>query len=276
MHLGRSGHRAMAAELKIPGTPGEIYEQHMVPAIFARWAPDLLDAAEVRVGQRVLDVACGTGVVTRLLAERVGSTGRVVGFDFNPGMLAAARAAAPGRAIEWLEGNAMSMPLPDATFDAVVCQQGLQFIPDKLAALREMRRVLVPSGRLAMSLWRSVEHAPGFRVLEEALARRVGTEKAALPPFSLSDGQVIRDMVAGAGFRDIRVRADVKMSRFKSAEHFVRSVVGGGPTMLGALAAQGPSVLDVIVAEVVEATRTYVDTEGWATAQVTNIITAAA
>jgi SAM-dependent methyltransferase len=276
MHLGRSGHRAMAAELKIPGTPGEIYEQHMVPAIFARWAPDLLDAAEVRVGQRVLDVACGTGVVTRLLAERVGSTGRVVGFDFNPGMLAAARAAAPGRAIEWLEGNAMSKPLPDATFDAVVCQQGLQFIPDKLAALREMRRVLVPSGRLAMSLWRSVEHAPGFRVLEEALARRVGTEKAALPPFSLSDGQVIRDMVAGAGFRDIRVRADVKMSRFKSAEHFVRSVVGGGPTMLGALAAQGPSVLDVIVAEVVEATRTYVDTEGWATAQVTNIITAAA
>ncbi len=154
----------MVAEFKIPETPGEIYEQHMVPAIFARWASDLVDAAGVRPGQRVLDVACGTGVVTRLLAERVGPTGRAVGLDFNAGMLAVARAAALGLAIEWLEGNAMSMPLPDAAFDAVVCQQGLQFVPDKLAALREMRRVLVPSGRLAMSLWRSVEHAPGFHV----------------------------------------------------------------------------------------------------------------
>lgn len=266
----------MAAELKIPGTPGEIYEQHMVPAIFARWAPALVDVAEVRTGQRVLDVACGTGVVTRLLAERVGSTGRVVGLDFNAGMLVAVRAAAPSLAIEWLEANAMNMPLPDAAFDAVVCQQGLQFVPDKLAALREMRRVLVPSGRLAMSIWRSVEHAPGFRVLEEALARRIGSEKAALPPFTLSDGQVIQNMVAGAGFGNVRVRADVKMSRFQSAEHFVRSIVGGAPSMLGALAALGPAVLDAIVAEVVEATRTYLDTEGWATAQVTNIITAAA
>jgi SAM-dependent methyltransferase len=266
----------MANELKIPGTPGEIYEQHMVPAIFARWAPDLVEAAAVRPGQRVLDVACGTGVVTRLLAERVGSTGRTVGLDFNAGMLAAARAATSGRAIEWMEGNAMSLPLPEAAFDAVVCQQGLQFVPDKLAALREMRRVLVPHGRLAISIWRSVEHAAGFRVLEEALARRIGSEKASLPPFSLSDGHVIRDMVATAGFRDIHVRAEVKMSRFQSAEHFVRSIVGGAPTMLGALAAQGPGVLDAIVTEVAEATRTYVDSEGWTTAQVTNIITAAA
>jgi SAM-dependent methyltransferase len=266
----------MAAEIKISGTPGEIYEQYMVPAIFARWAPDLVEAAGVRPGQRVLDVACGTGVVTRVLAERIGPAGRAVGLDFNADMLAAARAAASGRAIEWLEGNAMSMPVPDAGFDAVVCQQGLQFVPDKVAALREMRRVLFSSGRLAMSLWRSVEHAPGFRVLEEALARRVGPEKAALPPFSLSDGQVIQAMVTAAGFRDVRVRAEVKMSRFSSAEHFVRSIVGGAPTMLGALAAQGPGVLDAIVAEVVEATRTYVDTEGWATAQATNIITAAA
>ncbi len=83
-------------------------------------------------------------------------------------------------------------------------------------------------------------------------------------------------MIVGIGFRDVRVRADVKMSRFQSAEHFVRSIVGGAPTMLGALAAQGPGVLDAIVAEVVEATRTYAGTEGWATAQVANIVTAAA
>jgi SAM-dependent methyltransferase len=266
----------MAVKLEISGTPGDIYEQHMVPAIFGRWAPELVDLARVQPGERVLDVACGTGVVTRLLAERVGPAGRTVGLDFNAGMLAAARAVAPKLAIEWLEASAMNMPLPDAAFDAVLCQQGLQFVPEKLAALREMRRVLAPGGRLAMSIWRSVEHAPGFRILEETLARRIGPDKAALPPFSLGDGQVIRDLVAGAGFREVRVRADVKMSRFESAEHFVRSIVGGAPTMLGALAEQGPGVLDAIAAEVAAATRSYLDGDGWATSQVTNIITAVA
>jgi SAM-dependent methyltransferase len=175
-----------------------------------------------------------------------------------------------------MEGNAMDMPLPDAAFDAVVCQQGLQFFPDKPAALREMRRVLVPGGRLALSVWRGIEQAPGFRVLQEALARRIGSEKAALPPFSLGDGQVIRSMLSNAGFHEVRVRAEVQMTRFPSAEHFTRSAVGGAPTMLGALAEQGPGVLDAIVAEVADATHTYMDDEGWATPQPSNIITAVA
>jgi len=229
----------MTMKLDIAGTPGEIYEQHIVPAIFARWAPELVEVAGVRLGERVLDVACGTGVVTRFLADCVGQTGRVVGIDFDAGMLAAARVASKAN-IEWLEGNVMSMSLPDAAFDAVVCQQGFQFFPDKLAALREMRRVLVKGGRLALSVWRSVDQSPGYRLLEEALARRIGPEKAALPPFNLGDGQMIRSLVTGAGFREIRVRADVKLTRFQSAEHFVRSAVGGAPTMLGALAEQGP------------------------------------
>jgi ubiquinone/menaquinone biosynthesis C-methylase UbiE len=128
--------------MEIAGTPGEIYEQHMIPAIFARWAPELVDVLGVRRGERVLDLACGTGIVTRYLIDRVGPTGRVVGLDINASMLAAARTAVPHAAIEWLEGSAMSMPLPEAAFDAVVCEQGFQFFPDKLAALHEMRRVL--------------------------------------------------------------------------------------------------------------------------------------
>src|SRR5262245_38641435 len=248
----------------------------MVPAIFARWAPDLVAAAGPRPDERVLDIACGTGVATRLLYERVAPNGRVVGLDLNSGMLAAARMAGHGLEVEWLEGSATNLSLPDRAFEAVVCQQGLQFFPDKLAALREMHRVLISTGRLAISVFRSVEHAPGYRVLQEALARHVGPDKAALPPFSLGDGQVIRDFAAGAGFREIHVRADVKLTRFQSAEHFVRSVIGGAPSMLGALVAQGPQVLDTIVAEVVDATRTYADDEGWATAQVANIVTAVA
>lgn len=266
----------MSGTVEISGTPGEIYERHLVPAIFARWAPELVEAAGVQPGQRVLDVACGTGAVTRLLAERVGQTGRVVGLDVNAGMLAAARAATTTASIEWKEGNATAMPLPDAAFDAVVCQQGLQFFPDKLAALKEMRRVLSPGGRLALAVWRGIEQAPGFRVLQEALASRIGPEKAALPPFSLGDGQAIRALVSATGFRDVRVRAEVKLTRFPSAEHFVRSIIVGAPTMVGALAEQGAGVLDAIVAEVSDATRTYVDDEGWATPQPSNIITAMA
>ena len=262
--------------MEITGTPGEIYERHVLPATITRWTPDLVEVLGLRPGERVLDVACGTGVVTRLLPDRVGPTGRVVGLDVNVGMLTVARAVAAQAPIEWLEGNAMRMPLPDAAFDVVVCQQGLQFVPDKLAALREMRRILVPGGRLVLSVWRSVAHAPGFRVLEEALARRIGVEKAALPPFSLGDGQAIRSLVMRAGFREVRVRGNVKLSRFPSAEHFVRSVVAAGPTMVEALAAQGPAVLDAIVAEVTDATRGYVDDEGWAAPQVSNIITAVA
>jgi ubiquinone/menaquinone biosynthesis C-methylase UbiE len=260
--------------MEITGTPGEIYEQHMIPAIFARWAPELVEVLGARTGERVLDLACGTGIVTRFLVNRVGPTGRVVGLDVNASMLAAARTAVPHASIEWLEGNALSMPLPDAAFDAVVCEQGFQFFPDKRAALHEMRRVLVPGGRLVMAVWRSSEHAPGFRVLEEALARRVGAAQAALPPFSLGDAQAIRALVTNAGFREVHIRAEVKLIRWQSAEHMVRSVVGGAPTMLGALAEQGPGVLDAIVAEVTDATRGYLDDEGWATPQATNIITA--
>ena len=98
----------MPSNPPIVGTPAEIYEQHMVPAIFARWAPDLVEAAGVQPGGRALDVACGTGVVTRILAERVGPAGTVVGLDINPGMLAVARVVAPLPNIEWLEGSAVT------------------------------------------------------------------------------------------------------------------------------------------------------------------------
>jgi ubiquinone/menaquinone biosynthesis C-methylase UbiE len=266
----------MATKLQISGTPAEIYEEHMVPAIFARWAPVLVETAGVRTGERALDVACGTGAVTRLLAGRVAPTGKVVGLDINPGMLAVARRTVPGPGVEWLESSAIKMPLPDASFDAVVCQQGLQFFPDRPAALAEMRRVLKRGGRLALACWRSIDHTPGYLVLEQVLARRIGPEKAALPPFSLGDAETIRGLVAGAGFREVKLRAEARMVRFRSAEHMVRAVVGGAPSMMGALTEQGEGVLDAIVAEVAEATKLYVDDEGWATPAVSHIVTAVA
>ncbi|MBI2171483.1 MAG: class I SAM-dependent methyltransferase [Chloroflexi bacterium] len=259
----------------IAGTPGDVYEQHIVPAIFSRWAPDLVDAAGVRQGARVLDVACGTGAVTRIVAQRVGPSGKVVGLDVNAGVLAVARTAAPASNIQWLEGNAASIALPDASFDAVVCQQGLQFFPDRPAGLAEMRRVLKPGGRLALSCWLSVKHQPWIAI-EQALAKRIGAEQAALPPFGLGDAPSIRSLLANAGFRDIRLRTDAKPARFHSSEHLMRATVAGSVTMMGQLTSQGPGVLDAIVAEVSEALRDFEDDDGVALPIVSHIFTASA
>lgn len=174
--------------VEITGTPAQIYEQHVVPAIVGRWAPDLVEVLSVRPGERVLDLACGTGVVTRLLPDRVGPAGRVVGVDLWGEGLTVARGAAADGQVEWLQADAEEIPIRDATFDAVVCQQGLQFVPDKRAAVREMRRVLVAGGRLVLSVWCSVVHAPGWRIVEEALAKRLGAQRAVHSPFTLPPG----------------------------------------------------------------------------------------
>jgi ubiquinone/menaquinone biosynthesis C-methylase UbiE len=257
-------------------SPGEVYQQEMVPASFARWAPDLVALAAIRPGERVLDVACGTGVVTRLAAERAGDAGRVAGIDINPGMLAAARAASTGFRIEWHEGSALALPFPDASFDAVLCQQGVQFFPDRAKGLGQMRRVLVPGGRLVVSCWRSVEHQPGMRALEEAMVRRLGPQAASLPPLSLGDRETLRGLIAGAGFRDVRIRAEVRTARYVSADRFVRMRIEGAPTMAGALRDAGPDAVADIVTDVEARLRDYLDDAGLAFPQAAHVATAVA
>ena len=144
--------------------PGN-YQRFFVPSIGRPVAEDLLAVAHLKPEERVLDVACGTGVVTRLAAERVGPQGRVTGLDLNPGMLEVARSSTPeNQPIEWIEANAESMLLEDGAFDVVLCQMGLQFVPNKLAALREMRRVLAPGGRVYINLpARSLGYSASWR-----------------------------------------------------------------------------------------------------------------
>lgn len=264
----------MGSGEKVSGTPGEVYQREMVPAIFARWAPDLIELAGLRPGERVLDVACGTGVVTRVAAERVGPTGKVTGLDINKEMLAAARAQAAPPTVEWVEGSALAIPLPDGSVDAVVCQQGLQFFPDRVAAAREMHRVLAPGGRLALSVWRSVDHQAAFRALEVALAKRVGVERSALPPFGFGDRDALRAVMSAGGFGDVRIRVEVKTTRFPSPQRFVRAIVAGAPSMLGTLAAQGEAALDALADEVAAGAREWLDDDGFAFPQVTHIATA--
>src|SRR3954468_24179080 len=151
--------------------PANIYEERFVPAMFALLAQLVLATIGMQPGTRVLDVACGSGIVARTAAPLVGSSGQVAGLDANPAMLAVARqaAAADGLNIEWRVGNAQSLPFADRSFDLVLCQHGLQFFPDRLAALTEMHRVLAPGGRVAIVTWRGLDQHPLFAAFARAL-----------------------------------------------------------------------------------------------------------
>lgn len=143
--------------------PAEVYDELFVPALFAQWGPRVAEAAAIELGQRVLDVGCGTGVLARAAAERVGPQGFVVGLDPNAQMLAVARRKRS--VVEWQLDRAEALPFDDASFDAVVSQFALMFIESKSTAITEMLRVLRPRGRLVMAVWDSLERAPGYLAL---------------------------------------------------------------------------------------------------------------
>ncbi len=148
-------------------SPAEAYERYQVPIIFSEWTPELLGLVQIKPGESVLDVACATGIVARGAIEQTGDSGRVVGLDISAGMLEKARTL--NGSIQWTEANAMDMPFSEGEFDVVVCQQGLQFMSDRLRAVQEMYRVLVPGGRIVNATWFSLEHIPGQFAIAQGL-----------------------------------------------------------------------------------------------------------
>jgi SAM-dependent methyltransferase len=236
--VGQPWHRlrketTISQTFQLQGQGPRSYERFLVPAMFAPCARQLLELAAVRPGERVLDVACGTGIVARGAAAEVGAGGSVVGTDLNEGMLEVARevtAGAPG-GIEWRVADAAALPLPDAAFDLVCCQQGLQYFPDRPMALREMHRVLAPGGRVVLGVWRAVGHQPVFAALVDALERHAGPEAAALMrrPFSGPDRDGLRGLLADAGFGGTLVRLGGFLARFASPEEFLSQQVASSP-----------------------------------------------
>lgn len=210
--------------------PPENYERYFVPAIGAPVAEDLIHHAELSPGERVLDVACGTGIVARLTSEQVGPGGTVTGLDINPGMLAVARSVTPrDMSIEWYEANAEDMPLSDETFDVVLCQLGLQFMEDKPSALQEMRRVLVPGGRLILNV-------PGpagkiFIDFAKAMERNISPEAARFVNhvFSLHNIDEIQQLMSKVGFNEIAVQANNKPLCLPSSREFMWQYIQSTP-----------------------------------------------
>jgi ubiquinone/menaquinone biosynthesis C-methylase UbiE len=178
--------------------PAEIYDQSFVPALFARWGRVVAEAARIAPGDRVLDVACGTGALTLAAAERAGPSGAVTGLDANPAMLDVARTK-PVR-VDWQEGRAEDLPFADATFDAVVSQFGMMFFDDPARALVEMRRVLTPGGRVAVAVFDAIDTSPGYDALAHLLDRLFGREvgDALRAPFALGDATHLHQLAQTA------------------------------------------------------------------------------
>ncbi len=243
----------------------EAYERYLVPVFFASWADQLLDLVTFHSGERVLDVACGTGIVARRAALRVGTTGTVTGLDLNEGMLAVARAVSSTvrPAIDWRQGSVMEMPLQDGSFEVVCCQQALQFFPDPLAALREMRRVLAVDGRLALAVLRSIAHNPAYVPLADALERHAGTQAGMMmrSPFPAWERKDLRELIAGAGFHDVHIRLVISSARYPSAEEFLRQEAASSP-LAGPINALSADLREALLHDLSGALQMYTDDEG--------------
>ena len=240
----------------------ENYERYFVPAIGEPIARRLVDAARPASGERVLDVACGTGIVARLATEAVGPEGIVAGLDANPAMLEVARTVSPNR-IVWHEAPAENMPLPGAVFDLALCSMGLQFFPDKERALRELLRVLAPTGR---AVWCTPGPIPPlFEAIDQALTNHLGTGASMFihAVFSLYEADEAQALMETAGFDRVEVETTSVPLRVAPPADFLWQYVRSTP-LAAAVADFDERARVALEAEVVERCAPLVDGDAWA------------
>lgn len=212
---------------QVTGSAAEVYDQLFPAALFNEWAPRVAELAGIKPGMRVLDVACGTGVLSLVVADLAKPDGSVVGLDLNSGMLDVAMRKAPR--IEWREASAESIPFEDGTFDAVVSQFGLMFFTDKVLAIREMFRVLQPAGNLAIAVWDSLENVTGYAAVTRLLGRLFGDSAAESlrVPYSLGDVQNLRSLFSDAGVPDVEVTTLEGTARYPSVRYWMEADIRG-------------------------------------------------
>ena len=210
---------------QVSAEAARIYDELFLPTLFGEWPPRVIEAARIQRGQRVLDVACGTGVLARAVAERVGQAGSTVGVDLNEGMLDVAREKAPE--IEWHQAPAEALPLDDDSFDGVVSQFGLMYFEDQRGALMEMMRVLRPGGSLAVVVWDKLENSPGYAAEDQLFQRVFGDEAEDDAPYSLGDQQVLQRLFDSAGVSGADIQTYEGTARFPSIEAWIYADVKG-------------------------------------------------
>ena len=262
---------------KITLEAAHLYERVVAQHILGPWAPSLVDAARVAEGERVLDLACGTGVVTRIAAQRAGARGHVTGVDLNSGMIAVARSLPrpEGAPIEWLEGSALAIPLRDAAVSVVLCQQGFQFFPDKPLAMREMRRVLEPGGRLALSVWSGIGIYNS--AVAEALARFAGETTAArfCASRNVPAPEELERLAIATGLTEVNVQVSRMNIHLPRLDRFVLEHLAGTPVAEAVAAAHDASRRQ-IGESVTHALRSFNDRDGVTYPEEIHVLTARA
>ena len=266
---------------QVDGGAAELYQRYLVPAVTAGWAAGLVDRVGVRRGECVLDVACGTGVVARVAAARVGRAGRVAGVDINAAMLGVARAlpAGAGARIGWVRGSVLSLPCANASHGVVLCQLGLQFVPGRPAALAQLRRVLVPGGRLGVSVYGPIERNPAACALAQALDRHLGpgASRTKRAEHALADPALLRRLAGEAGFQRITVVTQARTVRFASVSDYVRIQLAATP-LAGLLPHRpgqpGQALVEALTADVAAALQPHQTAGGLAFPQEAHVLIA--
>ncbi|RWI72230.1 methyltransferase domain-containing protein [Mesorhizobium sp.] len=253
----------------------QMYERWLVGPLFRPWAEMTVEEVGLAPHDRVLDIACGTGILARVAKERIGAAGHVVGIDISPDMLSVARSVASG--IEWREGSASALPLKNGEqFDVVACQQGLQFFPDKPAAATQMRRALAKGGRLAVATWRSDEEIPYFRELRRVAERHLGAISD--QRYGFGDAAPLETLLRDAGFNEVRSKVLSRTIRFEDGAPFLRlntmALVGmsaAGKTMSDQ---ERKEIVEEIVSDSVSVQQSYSNGSALAFELRTNLATA--
>ena len=238
----------------------EAYENYIVPAFMLPLLEDVIYTAAPQPGEHVLDVACGTGIVARLVAPRVAPGGTVSNLDFDPAMLAVARGLVecpPGVSITWHRASALSMPFDDGAFDLVFCLNGLQFLPGQADGLVEMRRVMKPGARLLVTVLSAIDRCEGHSLVLRGLERRGVDPTPMLKAFALGNAEKLEALMASAGFHGASVRALPARVRFPSARHIVEALAAGAVATRHALSQLREDQLTEFMNEMGEAFREY-------------------
>ena len=257
----------------------ELYEQYIVPVWMAEWAQVLINASNICQGKQVLDVACGTGIVARKVVVLVGSKGRVAGLDTNEGMIHVAEKCAiqEGKPeIEWYHNDVCHMPFSRGEFDTVLCQQGLQFFPDRITALREMARVLAPGGRLVVSIWSTLDRFSFLADILDLVGRfcKSGSRDTFRVSCSSFTGREdLRSLLRDAGFCNIHIRTEVIVARHPSLAEFLPAYLLLTP-FAEDIALMTEEERTRMLASTMKVLEAYLDDDGLAIPSENNIITA--
>jgi ubiquinone/menaquinone biosynthesis C-methylase UbiE len=231
------------------------YDRYLGPILFQPYAEDLAARLTVDANGSVLELACGTGILTRVLRDHLPASTRLVATDLNEPMFRhAAQKFRPGEAVEWKQADAASLPFGDAAFDAVVCQFGIMFVPDKALSAREAHRVLKPGGVFLFNVWDSMEHNDLGRIAHETISSFFEKDPPTFYqiPFGYHDHAEIRRVLEAAGFRDVRLDVVAKVGGASRAEDAAQGLVQGNPVAV-AITERDPSLLPVITAAVAAA-----------------------